>query len=233
MSISRLREADREVARLVECDGYAILSSVLHAQACATLIAALGPVGGAGRRGLLGLPAVAELARSSRLLDLVRPLLPGEPRPVRTIYFDKSPEANWLVAWHQDLTLALRERHEIPDFGPWSVKEGIPHVQPPAELLARMITVRLHLDDADADNGALRVLPGLHRLGRLAPSEIEAARANLTEVTCVVPAGGAMLMRPLLLHASGKSQSGRRRRVLHIEYAGFDLPPPLKWHEGA
>lgn len=233
MSISVLREADREVARLVECDGYAIVPSVLHAEACDSLIAALGPVGGAGRRGLLSLPAVAELAGSSRLMDLVRPLLPGEPRPVRTIYFDKSPEANWLVAWHQDLTLALRERHEISDFGPWSVKEGIPHVQPPAELLARMITVRLHLDNADDTNGALRVIAGSHRLGRLAPSEIEAARSNLPEVTCSVPAGGAMLMRPLLLHASGKSRSARRRRVLHIEYAGFNLPPPLTWHEGA
>lgn len=233
MSITRLREADREVARLAECDGYAILPSVLDAEACDSLIDELGPVGGAGRRGLLGLPAIAELARSARLIDLVRPLLAGEPRPVRTIYFDKSPEANWLVAWHQDLTLALRERHETPDFGPWSVKEGIPHVQPPAELLAQMITVRLHLDDADTDNGALRVISGSHRRGRLAPQEIEAARANLPEVTCSVPACGAMLMRPLLLHASGKSRSARRRRVLHIEYAGFELPTPLEWHEGA
>ncbi|MBL9081185.1 MAG: phytanoyl-CoA dioxygenase family protein [Planctomycetales bacterium] len=233
MSITRLREADREVARLVECDGYAIVPSVLDAEACDSLIDVLGPVGGAGRRGLLGLLAVAELAGSSRLLDLVRPLLASEPRPVRTIYFDKSPEANWLVAWHQDLTLALRERHEIPDFGPWSVKEGIPHVQPPAELLARMITVRLHLDDADTDNGALRVISGSHRRGRLAPQEIEAVRASLPEVPCSVAAGDAMLMRPLLLHASGKSRSARRRRVLHIEYAGFKLPPPLEWHEGA
>ncbi|MGC3972525.1 MAG: phytanoyl-CoA dioxygenase family protein [Pirellulales bacterium] len=113
------------------------------------------------------------------------------------------------------------------------MKEGIPHVQPPTELLAQMLTIRLHLDDADAMNGALRVVPGGHRLGRLAPDQLEATRANLGETTCVVPAGGAMLMRPLLPHASGRSQSARRRRVLHIEYAGFDLPPPLRWHEAA
>src|SRR5213593_1376253 len=106
------------------------------------LIAHLGPVSGAGRRGLLAAPVVASLASSPQILDLVRPHLKSEPRPVRGIYFDKSRESNWLVAWHQDVTLAVRGRVNVTGFGPWSTKAGVPHVQPPIELLQQMLTVR-------------------------------------------------------------------------------------------
>jgi ectoine hydroxylase-related dioxygenase (phytanoyl-CoA dioxygenase family) len=82
--------------------------------------------------------------------------------PVRAIFFDKSSGSNWLVPWHQDLTIAVASKCEAPGFGPWSVKDGIPHVQPPDELLKQMIALRLHLDDCDASNGALRVIPGSH-----------------------------------------------------------------------
>ena len=152
---------------------------------------------------------------------------------MRAIFFDKSPGANWLVSWHQDLTLALRARAEVPGFGPWSVKDGIPHVQPPVACLEEMLTVRVHLDDADEDNGALRVLPGTHRLSRLAPVQIQEQRARQSDVLCAAGAGDALLMRPLLLHASGRATSARHRRVLHIEYAAFALPDALRWHEGA
>ncbi len=217
----------------IERDGFALVPAVLSEKECETLIDFLGPASGAGRRGLLAEPAVAELARSSRLLDLVRPYTGGEPFPVRVIYFDKSPDGNWLVSWHQDLTIALHEQVETPGFGPWSVKEGIPHVHPPAELLERMLTVRLHLDPADKSNGALRVLPGSHREGRLANAEIQAWRGRVGEVTCAATCGEALLMRPLILHASGRSTSPRHRRVLHLEYAAFSLPPGLHWHEAA
>lgn len=156
--------------------GYAIIPAVMTPGECESLIAALGPVEGAGTRGLMANPAVKQLARNPRILELLRPHLPGEPLPVRTIYFDKSPESNWVVAWHQDLTLALRKRVEIAGFGPWSVKEGVPHVQPPVELLEQMLTIRLHLDDCDEENGALRVVPGSHRMGRLAPRQIQEFR---------------------------------------------------------
>ena len=94
----------------IEQHGFAIVPRVIEADEQRELLSTLGPVSGAGRRGLLSLPAVAELARSPRLLDLIRPHLPSEPFPVRAIYFDKSPEANWLVSWHQDLTLTQRPR---------------------------------------------------------------------------------------------------------------------------
>jgi hypothetical protein len=213
--------------------GFAVVRGVLDADKQRQLHGALGPVGGAGRRGLLALPAVADLARSPQLLALVRPHLAAEPFPVRAIYFDKSPETNWLVPWHQDLSLAVRATAEVPGFGPWSTKDGIPHVQPPVGLLQQMLTVRLHLDDADESNGALRVLPGSHRFGRLSADRIQQVRCEQPDFLCTLTAGDAMLMRPLLLHASGRSSSSRHRRVLHIEYAAFTLPSGLSWHEAA
>lgn len=211
--------------------GHALVPNVLNESDRQRLIEVLGTVSGAGRRGLLDEPLVAQLARSQTILNLVRPHLPAEPLPVRAIYFDKSPDANWLVAWHQDLTIAVRERVEAAGFGPWSMKGGVPHVQPPMEMLERMITVRLHLDDADAGNGALRVLPGSHRFGRLSTEKIQELRATEPEALCVANAGDVLLMRPLILHASGRSNSPKHRRILHIEYAGFDLPPGLQWQE--
>ena len=217
----------------VEQHGFTIVPRALEAEEQRELLSTLGPVSGAGRRGLLASPAVAGLARSPRLLDLVRPHLPSEPFPVRAIYFDKSSETNWLVPWHQDLTLALRARAEVPGFGPWSTKDGIPHVQPPIELLQQMLTVRLHLDAADESNGALRVLPGSHCLGRLSSERVQELRSQQSDFLCVVSAGDALLMRPLLLHASSRSTSTRHRRVLHIEYASFTLPNELEWNEAA
>lgn len=210
--------------------GFAIVPHVLDARTCEALRELLGDADGAGTRGMLHVPEVMKLAQSL-LADLVCPHLPAEPVPVRGIYFDKRPETNWLVAWHQDLTLALKERVEVPGFGPWSVKERVPHVQPPVALLEQMLTVRLHLDNADADNGALRILPGTHQLGRLNAEAINKCRETHAEVLCTAKAGDALLMRPLLLHASSRSTSDRRRRVLHIEFAGFSLPQPLDWQE--
>ena len=77
------------------------------------------------------------------------------------------------------------------------------------------------------------MLPGSHRLGRLTPNQIQELRARQSDVLCTIATGDALLMRPLLLHASGRSTSQRHRRVLHIEYAAFALPEELSWHEGA
>lgn len=193
------------------------------------LLDAVGAVDAAGRRNMLAVPAIGALARSEKLLNLVR-LHTGEfPRPVRAIWFNKSAEANWLVAWHQDLAIAVRERFDVPGFSAWSVKEGVPHVQPPVEVLGRMLTVRIHLDHADGENGALRVITGTHQLGRLSAEQISALREEREETLCAAAAGDALLMRPLLLHASGRSTSDRPRRVLHLEYAGEDLPSGLAW----
>lgn len=217
-----------ETYRIAE-DGFELVAGVVGGDGRRALVEAVGNVDAAGRRNMLATAAVAELASSCQLLELVRAHTGGAPRAVRAIWFNKSPETNWLVTWHQDLAIAVRERIEAPGFGSWSVKDGVPHVQPPAEILERMLTVRIHLDGANEGNGALRVLPGTHRLGRLEAERVAMLRAERDEVVCTAQAGDALLMRPLLLHASGRSTSDRPRRVLHLEYAAEELPGGLKW----
>ena len=213
----------------IEEQGFAVVPKVLSKAEREELIEQLGPASGAGRRGILELAPIAKLSRSDRLLSLVRPHLSAQPRPVRAIYFDKTAETNWLVTWHQDLTIAVRDKIDVPGFGPWSKKDGVPHVQPPVSLLEQMLTVRLHLDDCDESNGALRVIAGSHRSGRLAPERIRHLRNEQTASVCCVAAGDALVMRPLLLHSSGQSRTAGHRRVLHIEYAAFALPGGLQW----
>jgi len=174
-------------------------------------------------------PRVARLAQSSKLLELLNRLCEKNPFPIRSIFFDKTPEVNWLVPWHQDLTIAVKRRIEREGYGPWSIKEGIPHVQPPLEILESMLTVRLHLDDCDETNGVLRVIPGSHRLGRLSTAQIAETRYQHEEVSCCVKAGDALLMRPLLLHASSAALSPHHRRVIHLEYATCNLMKGLEW----
>jgi hypothetical protein len=217
----------------IERHGFSFVRQALNAPTILQLIAALGPVSGAGRRGILSVQAVRELADSRLMLDLVRPHIPQEPIAIRAIYFNKTPDANWLVTWHQDLTIAVSDRIELPGFGPWSIKDGIAHVQPPIECLEKMIAVRIHLDNTDANNGALKVLPGTHNLGRLTPDQIQKLRSTKEEQLCAASVGDILLMRPLLLHASSRSTDDRPRRVLHVEYSGFELPNGLNWHHSA
>jgi ectoine hydroxylase-related dioxygenase (phytanoyl-CoA dioxygenase family) len=151
--------------------------------------------------------------------------------PVRALLFDKTPSANWKVAWHQDLTIAVGARRDVDGYGPWSSKGGVPHVQPPIAILERMLAIRVHLDDCGPDNGPVRVLPGSHRARRLSVAEIDAWRRRVAEVSCIVPPGGLLVMRPLLLHASSAAKSPAHRRVIHIEYAATGLPEGLEWYE--
>lgn len=183
-----------------------------------------------GVRGALGrCPDFSEVLALDRVRALLGAVLGKGWFPVRSILFDKSPDANWLVPWHQDTTIAVRERRDVSGFGPWSVKNEIPHVQPLAEVLAAMVTVRFHLDECDETNGALWIAPGSHRAGIIPSDRIEPESRKSSAVCCDVARGGALLMRPLVLHRSGKSIGSRRRRVLHIECASRPLPDGLEW----
>lgn len=174
-------------------------------------------------------PAIRELANSAAIRNLVEPILGTEAIPVRGILFDKIAGANWKVPWHQDVTIAVQERIEAEGFGPWSTKADVLHVQPPARVLENMLSVRLHLDPCHAENGALRVLPGTHRQGRIPEDQIPAIREQSSEFTCESGLGGALLMRPLLLHASSPAQSPNHRRVIHFDFAAATLPNGLRW----
>ncbi len=223
-------------------DGYAIVHDLLSSNECATLADELSsllkqqqrvnPKARGGLRNVLRIsPLAASVASSETILSLVSGLFGGAAFPVRAILFDKTDGANWGVPWHQDLAIAVAERFDTEGFGPWSLKEGIVHVQPPMEILAGMVTVRLHLDDCNADNGALRVLPGSHLNGELRSEDIAAWSAKSLGVMCELPVGGALVMRPLLLHASSPAKNPSHRRVFHIEYAATELPNGLKWSE--
>jgi ectoine hydroxylase-related dioxygenase (phytanoyl-CoA dioxygenase family) len=180
-------------------------------------------------RNLLDLAEIGELAGSAKVRELAEAVLGERAFAVRGILFDKIPEANWKVPWHQDVTIAVRARADVEGFGLWSTKAGILHVQPPAQVLERMISIRLHLDACDESNGALHVIPGSHRAGRIAETEIPSMLRKSHAHACVVGRGGALLMRPLLLHASSPSQTPAHRRVIHLDFACEQLPVPLKW----
>jgi ectoine hydroxylase-related dioxygenase (phytanoyl-CoA dioxygenase family) len=182
-----------------------------------------------GLRNLLDIPGVAGLAAGDHVGSLVHPVLGPDAFPIRAILLDKTEAANWKVSWHQDLTIAVMERREEPGYGPWSSKQGVVHVQPPAAVLEQMLAVRLHLDESGAGNGPLRVLPGSHRAGKLRDQEIPAWRQRTNEEVCLVPRGGALIMRPLLLHSSSPATEPHHRRVLHIEYSNCELPAGLEW----
>ncbi len=186
----------------------------------------------AGVRNLAArIPAVHALAGSAPVRRSIEAILGRDAQLVRSILFNKAPALNWHVAWHQDVTIAVRSRVEMPGFGAWSVKEGVTHVQAPAATLEQMLTLRLHLDAADQDNGALWVAPGSHRSGVIRSQE-RAILQQCGTYLCAAQPGEALLMRPLLLHASRKSTSDRPRRVVHLEFAAAGtLPPPLAWAE--
>jgi len=170
------------------------------------------------------------LAKSARLREFanspkLRALLPSGFRLVRSILFDKTPDENWPVAWHQDLTIAVTSKSDLPGYGPWSVKDGVTHVQPPIDVLERMRTLRIHLDDTPANNGALRVIPNSHRQGRVTRDVFSKA-----EEICECAPGDVLAMSPLILHASSRSAKPSRRRIIHLEFAAEGiLHPSIDW----
>lgn len=175
-------------------------------------------------------PEVRALHRHVGIAQLVEPILGQAAMLVRGLMFDKSPDSNWGIFWHQDLSIAVQQREDVPGFGPWSIKAGIQHVQPPTGILQKMLTVRLHLDDCMESNGALRVLPGSHCSSRLNMFESETLQQNTDPTTCCTKSGGAVMMRPLLLHSSHRATDATRRRVIHLEFAAEALPEPLQWY---
>jgi ectoine hydroxylase-related dioxygenase (phytanoyl-CoA dioxygenase family) len=173
----------------------------------------------AGARHVIGIPVVRDLSNDPRLTTIATQFVRTAAVAFRATLFDKSPEANWLVAWHQDTALPFTQRVENPEFGPWSVKAGVLYAHAPAWALEQIVALRVSLDDSLQTNGPLRVLPDTHERGVLGEDEIQQLARNTTAVDCVSESGGVVAMRPLTIHASSKSAGDQPRRVLHIEYA--------------
>lgn len=176
----------------------------------------------AGVRHVMRLQVVATFAQDPQLMRIAEEILGNKTFPFKATLFDKSPTANWLVVWHQDTALPLRDRHETPGWGPWSVKEGVIYAHAPHSVLSQILALRVHLDDSTAENGPLRVLPRTHTLGVLTDDELHELSTRIAAVDCLTSSGGVLAMRPLIVHASSKSQSNSPRRVLHIEYASSE-----------
>jgi len=174
-------------------------------------------------------PSILEVARSKNILEEARAILAGEPNLVRVIFFDKTPEKNWLVTWHQDKTVALNRTIPLEGWGPWTVKDTTHHVQPPIEVLNKMVTFRLHLDAANDENGCLKVIPGSHKSGILKQKEVDNIVEKDEAISCVVDAGDTVVMRPHLLHSSSKALKPKHRRVIHIEFSSYELPDDVFW----
>lgn len=217
-------------------DGFAVTESGLSVGELNALRDAVTPVlaqhqeRGGVRRVAAKMPSVIPTI-TGPLKALARSHFDSEPFAVRILLFDKTPRANWKVSWHQDVTIAVTEHREAARWGPWSRKDGVWHVRPPAPVLASMLTVRLHLDSCGAANGPVRVIPGSHRLGRLSDVAVAAALLHAEPHDCEVPAGGILLMRPLILHSSAPATTPTHRRVLHVEFASDALPDGMMWAE--
>lgn len=207
----------------IEKQGFAIVPEVLSRSEIVRLDERFSrdrlPRSRAGMRHALRHPAVFAAARDRRLQAIAQQILGSNAFPFRATLFDKSAVSNWLVVWHQDTALPLRERRELPEWGPWSVKDGVIYAHAPARALSGVVALRLHLDDSTPENGPLRILPRTHTMGVLSDEAIHGLSTRATAVDCLVPRGGILVMRPLIVHASSKSRSTKRRRVLHIEYA--------------
>lgn len=210
-------------AKAIQEQGFGIIPSVLAQRDVDDLLEELSqanlPRSRAGVRHAMKLTTVAAIAQGSQLLEIAQQILAGSAFPFRATLFDKSPTANWLVVWHQDTALPLRERREVLGWGPWSVKDAVNYAHAPASALSRVLALRVHLDDSTPENGPLRVLPGTHTLGVLTDESLHDLSTRGHAVDCLMPRGGVLAMRPLIVHASSKSQSEAPRRVLHIEYA--------------
>ena len=207
--------------------GYAIVEAVFSREEIQALLEAIPDLtSSAGTRTILDTTWGADLASDVRLRKLAGEVLGGEAVAVRAILFDKTPSTNWNLAWHQDTKIAVKERVDIPGISQWSKKEGVVHCQPPVEILEKMVALRLHLDPCGEQNGPLRVIPRSHIRGILPGSEPVDEEDG---VHCTCEIGDVILMKPLLLHASNKSEVPGHRRVIHIEYCSASLPPPLEW----
>jgi ectoine hydroxylase-related dioxygenase (phytanoyl-CoA dioxygenase family) len=208
----------------LEHDGFEIIPDVVPEKTILSAGESLGESSmrrsRAGIRNVLQVPAVRSLAMNEELVSFARQALGEKAVPFRATLFDKSPGANWLVVWHQDTALPLRERRDMAGWGPWSVKDGVICAHAPASALEQVLAIRVHLDDSNEENGSLRILPRSHRAGVLTDDAIHDLASKTPAVDCHVPSGGILLMRPLTVHASSKVKSkNARRRVLHIEYA--------------
>lgn len=175
-------------------------------------------------------PEISERVFTKKLKNIIHQIAPNCTTSIKSIYFNKPPSANWIVNWHQDLTINLQTRKDVPNFKNWRKKDGRVIVQPDRQLLESIFTIRIHLDDCTRENGALRVIEHSHRQGVIEIKEWVKNKLGKEHI-CEVQKGGILLMKPLLLHSSKRTENQKNRRVIHIEFIDQLLPDGLEWLE--
>jgi Protein involved in biosynthesis of mitomycin antibiotics/polyketide fumonisin len=175
-------------------------------------------------------PEIAEKVFTERLIKIIERISPRCKKAIKSIYFDKPPSANWIVNWHQDLTINLTDKKEVENFKNWRVKNNRVIVQPTIELLENIFTIRIHLDDCTRENGALRIIEKSHKKGIIQIKDWIKNKDGIERI-CEVQKGGILVMKPLTLHASKRTENQKNRRVIHIEFTDQELPIGLNWKE--
>ncbi len=175
------------------------------------------------------IPQLKNILFNQKLLSLLSNIYTTPYFLTKAIYFDKPSTSNWFVPYHQDLSISVNQKTDVPDYINWTYKRGQYGVQPPLPILENTTTVRIHLDDTNAHNGALRVIPTSHQKGiiRVDKKDWDVQREHI----CNIKKGGIMLMKPLTLHASNRTTNNKQRRVIHLEFCNQKLVSPLEWLE--
>jgi hypothetical protein len=154
----------------------------------------------------------------------------GRPaHPIRALFFDKSPQRNWSLGWHQDRVVALDQRRDVPGYTNWTLKDGIPHAEPPFPLLEQSLTLRLHLDPVAATNAPLLIALGTHRLGRIGSCQAARLAEAHSTFPCLADAGDVWAYSTPILHRSELAEEPSQRRVIQILYTADAPPDGLQW----
>ncbi len=208
--------------------GFALIARVLSPGQCDEAARQV-QVDGPGSRCLLGQPWCAAMAAQLQAHPALAAIMGPDLMPVQCTYFEKSADRNWLVPLHQDLSIPVAGRVDEPSLSGWSRKEGTQFVRAPLAVLSQLVAIRVHLDPCGPGDGPLRVVAASHLGGVLSDDQAAAMRREWGETVCVAGAGDALVMRPLLLHASSKGSGNSLRRVLHFVFGPLTLPHGLRW----
>ncbi|CAM3965473.1 MULTISPECIES: phytanoyl-CoA dioxygenase family protein [Flavobacterium] len=226
----------------VESNGYAIINDVFSNEETQSFIYEIEQISDslnktfrkskdlfAIRQFLKEVPTINKILFNDALKNILGQLLGNDYFVVKSIYFDKPEQSNWFVSYHQDLTISVDKKLECSGFNNWTIKQNQFSVQPTEKILENIFTIRIHLDDTDEKNGALRIIPKSHANGivRLDSFDFNEAEEQIAKVK----KGGIMIMKPLLFHASNKTINNEKRRVIHVEFSNLDLPEGISWSE--
>lgn len=175
------------------------------------------------------IPDLKEKIFNNTVLSILKDLFEAQAFVTKALYFNKNSKENWYVPFHQDISIHVEEKIDTDGYSRWTLKEGIVGVVPPVKVLENTVTLRIHLDETDETNGALKIVEGSHLDGIQKSDNLKTLFDQA--IVCSMGRGDAMLMKPLLFHASSKNISGKPRRVIHIEFNNLPLNGSLEWAE--